>query len=154
MGNVQGNVILAGVATGPLLVLSKPISLWGGVEPSTGRIIDPRHPDHGTDISGSILVLPATIGSSSSSAIMLELLRQRHAPAAVLLGRVDVVRATLEVRVSNKAATRLYSKFGFAPAAVRKAYYPDNKEDALVMWAILSTEIQNSQNWVETRRLL
>lgn len=42
---------------------------------------------------------------------------------------------TLEVRVSNEPAKRLYQRFGFAPAGVRKAYYPDNREDALVMWA-------------------
>ena len=101
MGTVQGSVILAGSGAGPLVVLAKPISLWGGVEPSTGRIIDPRHPDHGKDISGSVLVLPATIGSSSSSAIMLELLRQRHAPAAVLLGRVDAI-LTLGIIVARE----------------------------------------------------
>ena len=101
MGTVQGSVILAGSGAGPLVVLAKPISLWGGVEPSTGRIIDPRHPDHGKDISGSVLVLPATIGSSSSSAIMLELLRQRHAPAAVVLGRVDAI-LTLGIIVARE----------------------------------------------------
>lgn len=101
MGTVQGSVILAGSGAGPLVVLAKPISLWGGVEPSTGRIIDPRHPDHGRDISGSVLVLPATIGSSSSSAIMLELLRQRHAPAAVVLGRVDAI-LTLGIIVARE----------------------------------------------------
>lgn len=42
---------------------------------------------------------------------------------------------TLEVRVSNTAAQALYQRFGFAPAGVRKAYYPDNQEDALIMWA-------------------
>jgi [ribosomal protein S18]-alanine N-acetyltransferase len=42
---------------------------------------------------------------------------------------------TLEVRVSNDRAQALYRRFGFAPAGVRKGYYPDNGEDALVMWA-------------------
>lgn len=42
---------------------------------------------------------------------------------------------TLEVRVSNGGAQDLYRRFGFVPAGVRKAYYPDNGEDALVMWA-------------------
>ncbi|MFQ5915659.1 MAG: ribosomal protein S18-alanine N-acetyltransferase [Nitrospinota bacterium] len=46
-------------------------------------------------------------------------------------------RATLEVRVSNGPAISLYTKFGFEPAAVRKRYYPDNREDALVMWSLL-----------------
>jgi [ribosomal protein S18]-alanine N-acetyltransferase len=42
---------------------------------------------------------------------------------------------TLEVRVSNTAAIALYQRFGFAPGGVRPRYYPDNDEDALIMWA-------------------
>jgi ribosomal-protein-alanine N-acetyltransferase len=42
---------------------------------------------------------------------------------------------TLEVRVSNDAAQALYRRFGFAPAGVRKNYYSDSNEDALIMWA-------------------
>jgi ribosomal-protein-alanine N-acetyltransferase len=42
---------------------------------------------------------------------------------------------TLEVRVSNTAAQALYRKFGFHPAGVRKNYYIETNEDALVMWA-------------------
>ncbi len=42
---------------------------------------------------------------------------------------------TLEVRMSNLAAQRLYGRFGFVPAGTRVAYYPDNGESALVMWA-------------------
>ncbi len=42
---------------------------------------------------------------------------------------------TLEVRMSNKPAQELYRKFGFAPAGVRKGYYAEVNEDALVMWA-------------------
>lgn len=42
---------------------------------------------------------------------------------------------TLEVRMSNDPAQGLYRKFGFAPAGVRKNYYAETNEDALVMWA-------------------
>ena len=42
---------------------------------------------------------------------------------------------TLEVRMSNRPAQELYRKFGFAPAGVRKGYYAEVNEDALVMWA-------------------
>ena len=42
---------------------------------------------------------------------------------------------TLEVRVSNTAAQALYRTFGFAPAGIRKGYYVETNEDALVMWA-------------------
>jgi ribosomal-protein-alanine N-acetyltransferase len=46
-------------------------------------------------------------------------------------------RMTLEVRVSNKAARQLYERLGFVAVGVRKGYYNDNHEDALIMWAEL-----------------
>ena len=42
---------------------------------------------------------------------------------------------TLEVRMSNDAAQGMYRRFGYAPAGVRKNYYAESNEDALVMWA-------------------
>lgn len=59
--------------------------------------------------------------------LVLELARRALAEGAVAL--------TLEVRVSNDAAQGLYRRFGFVPAGVRKAYYADTNEDALIMWA-------------------
>ena len=41
---------------------------------------------------------------------------------------------TLEVRLSNKGAQDLYRRFGYAPVGVRKGYYQETNEDALVMW--------------------
>ncbi len=41
---------------------------------------------------------------------------------------------TLEVRVSNEVAIRLYERAGFRPRGIRRAYYTDNREDALIMW--------------------
>lgn len=56
----------------------------------------------------------------------------------VALARESLVRGaqhmTLEVRVSNKGAQDLYRRFGFAPVGVRKNYYPETNEDAIVMW--------------------
>lgn len=43
-------------------------------------------------------------------------------------------RVTLEVRESNEAARNLYRKYGFSPAAIRRGYYTDNGENAIVMW--------------------
>jgi ribosomal-protein-alanine N-acetyltransferase len=54
--------------------------------------------------------------------------------AALFLG---AERMTLEVRVSNTIAQRLYAKLGFIPAGLRKQYYTDNGEDAIIMWAHL-----------------
>ena len=56
-----------------------------------GIIADPRHPQHGEPLSGRILVMERTIGSSSSSAIMLELLRNGVSPAGIVLGRPDAI---------------------------------------------------------------
>ena len=41
---------------------------------------------------------------------------------------------TLEVRVSNSGAIRLYEKLGFVARGIRRGYYTDNREDALIMW--------------------
>lgn len=46
---------------------------------------------------------------------------------------------TLEVRISNEAAIRMYEGFGFRSAGVRRGYYHDNKEDALIMWRTVGT---------------
>jgi ribosomal-protein-alanine N-acetyltransferase len=43
---------------------------------------------------------------------------------------------TLEVRTSNSAAIALYERFGFRPAGLRKRYYQDTGEDALIMWRV------------------
>ena len=51
------------------------------------------------------------------------------------LTRADLQRGyTLEVRVSNRAAIGLYERFGFVARGVRRGYYTDNREDALIMW--------------------
>ncbi len=100
-GSATGRVLVEGRGIGRLLRLRAPISLWGGLDPLSGRIVDPRHPDHGVETAGRVLLLPSTIGSSSSSAIMLELLRNGRAPAAVILGRMDAI-LTLGVIVARE----------------------------------------------------
>lgn len=87
-----GEVLVAGKAgSGPSLVLTAPISFWGGVDPKTGRIADVRHPQHGETIAGRVLFLPGTIGSSSASAVLLELVRGGRAPAAIVMHEPDAI---------------------------------------------------------------
>lgn len=93
MGVVTGRALVSGTGEGPLLRLGAPISFWGGVDPAGGRVADPRHPDHGAALAGTVLLVPSAVGSSSSSAIMLELLRNGVAPAAILMGRADAILA-------------------------------------------------------------
>ena len=90
---MRGRVLVAGSGRGPLLRLTHPISFWGGVDPVRGVISDPRHPQFGASLAGRVLAIPSAVGSSSSSAIMLELLREKTAPAAILLGRADAILA-------------------------------------------------------------
>lgn len=91
MTEIRGRMLFDGEAKGPFLRLGAPISFWGGVDPESGTIADPRHPDYRAEISGQVLAVPETIGSSSSGAIMLELLRNEKAPAALILGHVDAI---------------------------------------------------------------
>jgi uncharacterized protein len=112
---VTRRVLIDGEATGPLLRLDEPISFWGGVDPATSRLTDPRHPQRGVAIAGTILALAATRGSSSSSAIMLELLARGIAPAALLLGEPDAILA-LGVVVGREMGYRSIPVLG-VPAA-------------------------------------
>jgi predicted aconitase with swiveling domain len=90
--SVRGEILVTGEAgTGPALVLSAPISFWGGVDPKTGTIVDVRHPEHGAMIAGRVLFLPGTIGSSSASAVLMELVHNGHAPAALVLHEPDAI---------------------------------------------------------------
>ncbi len=73
------------------MALDAPISFWGGVDPSTSRIVDVRHPQHGQMIAGTVLLLPGTIGSSSASAVLLELIHRNIAPAALVLHEPDAI---------------------------------------------------------------
>lgn len=80
-----------GPIDGECLALTAPISFWGGVDPRSGLIIDARHPERGRDIAGTILALPGTIGSSSASAVLLELVHAGRAPAALLMDAPDAI---------------------------------------------------------------
>ncbi|KPH75485.1 aconitase X swivel domain-containing protein [Bosea vaviloviae] len=80
-----------GPASGLCLALTAPISFWGGVDPRSGTIIDARHPQLGEDITGTVLALPGTIGSSSASAVLLELVHAGKAPAALLMDAPDAI---------------------------------------------------------------
>jgi [ribosomal protein S18]-alanine N-acetyltransferase len=72
---------------------------------------------------------------------------------AHLFGEADRPDAqyTLEVRVSNAAAIRMYESFGFRAAGVRRGYYHDNREDALIMWRTVGADGGLAGEHVERR---
>jgi ribosomal-protein-alanine N-acetyltransferase len=61
---------------------------------------------------------------------------------------------TLEVRISNSVAQRLYVKYGFQPAGTRPRYYTDNGEDALIMWTESINTPEYQSRLSELRRQL
>ncbi len=65
--------------------------------------------------------------------------------------RMGAQAISLEVRVSNWGAQRLYSRFGFRPVGVRKGYYQETGEDALVMWA---DDVRSRDYRVQLRRTM
>jgi [ribosomal protein S18]-alanine N-acetyltransferase len=75
----------------------------------------------------TIAVDPAWHRHKVGSRLMLNLARQARGRAAKHL--------TLEVRVGNSGAQAMYRAFGFRPAGIRRNYYVETNEDALVMWA-------------------
>ncbi len=113
----MAEVLTGGPAAGPLIVLAEPLSFWGGVDPTTGAVIDPHHPQRGTNLSGCALLIGATKGSSSSTSTLLECVRVGTAPAVLLLTEPDSILV-----VGAAAAQEIY---GRGPTAVLLGEVPD-----------------------------
>jgi len=90
---MAGRALVHGWAEGPALVLSEPLSFWGGVDPESGLIIDGRHQQAGAGVTGTILFMPSGRGSSSSSAVLAEAIRAGTAPAGMVLLEPDGILA-------------------------------------------------------------
>ena len=86
---MEGRILVEGHATGPALVLDEPLSLWGGLDPATGVIVEANHPQRGSVVTGTILVMPSGRGSSSSATVLAEAIRAGTAPAGIVLGEPD-----------------------------------------------------------------
>ncbi len=84
--------LLPGTAEGRVLKLPS-LSLWGGVDPFSGRLTDPALPHCGESVKDRVLMVGEPVGSSSSSAVLLELLHAGNAPVAIVLGRADAIVA-------------------------------------------------------------
>lgn len=89
--------------TARALVLDEPLSLWGGMDPATGAVIDVRHPQRGAVLTGRAVVMAAGRGSSSSASVLAEAVRAGTAPAAILLGEQDLILA-----IGAEVAAELY----------------------------------------------
>src|SRR5579884_3369708 len=87
----KARALVEGTARGRAFRLTEPLSFWGGVDPTTGKIIDTHHPQQGAAISGSILLMPSGRGSSSSSSVLAESIRRGTAPIGIVLLHPDEI---------------------------------------------------------------
>jgi predicted aconitase with swiveling domain len=88
---ISGVPIVRGKAQGIALVSSEPLSMWGGLNPETGEIIDRRHPLSGEIVTGRILVLPHGRGSCSASGVLFESIRNETSPVGIIVSRLDPI---------------------------------------------------------------
>ena len=91
MQKLSSKVLIEGEAQAAILRLESDISFWGGVDPTSGLLIDRRHPQAGEHVDGKILAMTRSIGSSSGSSILLELLRLNCGPAGIILVEADFI---------------------------------------------------------------
>ncbi|GEO19046.1 cis-3-hydroxy-L-proline dehydratase [Microvirga aerophila] len=81
----HGRTLVAGDAKGELLSALVGLSFWGGVDPQTGVVIDQHHPLRNQSLAGRVLAIPSGRGSCSGSGVLLELILNGHAPAAIVI---------------------------------------------------------------------
>jgi predicted aconitase with swiveling domain len=100
---VGARALLPGRTEGTALVLDEPLSLWGGLDPGTGEIIDRRHPQSGIVAAGMVLVMPVGRGSSSTASVLAEAIRAGTAPTAIVMAEPDDI-----VLIGAMVAEELY----------------------------------------------
>ncbi|MHC8287271.1 aconitase X [Pseudomonas sp. XS1P51] len=98
--SLTGRSLVAGAAQGALLFADVGLSFWGGVDPYTGEIIDRHHPLSGEHLAGRVLAIPSGRGSCTGSSVLMELISNGHAPAALVLAEADEI-LTLGVLVAQ-----------------------------------------------------
>lgn len=91
------------VARGRVLILDEALSLWGGMDPATGELIDAHHPQRGANLAGRVVVMPSGRGSSSSASVLAEAVRARRSPAAFVLDEPDLI-----LSIGSAVAEELY----------------------------------------------
>ncbi len=104
---LQGKVVIPGEARGVALVGHEPLSFWGGYDWKTGEIIDRRHVLSGAIGRDKILAIPFTRGSSTTTAVLLEAIRAKTAPAAIITTDTDFFFALASVVAEELYASPL-----------------------------------------------
>jgi len=91
MKELKGRMVVDGEGQGRAIVTGEPFGFFGGVDPTTGIIIDAWHELHGESIKDKVFVFPEGRGSTVGAAIILELARTSSAPAAILNNSTEII---------------------------------------------------------------
>lgn len=90
---IQGDPLTSGSARGPVLFSDTALSFWGGVQPTSGEVIDRHHPLSGQIITGKVLAIPNGRGSCTGSSVLMEVILNGNGPAALVLEQADEILA-------------------------------------------------------------
>lgn len=90
---MESKCIFKGQASGKALKGKEPLSFWGGVDPSTGMVVDVHSDLFGEKLTGRILCLPRGAGSSSGCGVLMEMVRANTNPAAIVNIETEAVLA-------------------------------------------------------------
>ncbi|KVO73309.1 aconitase subunit 2 [Burkholderia ubonensis] len=101
---LSGDTLVAGNAFADVLVLDEPLSFWGGYDSAAGRIIDRGHPLVGASLAGRIMVMAHAKGSSSSSSVLAEAVRNGTGPVGIVLKERDLI-----ISIGAIVAAELYA---------------------------------------------
>ncbi len=123
---------------GPALVLEEGLSLWGGMDPASGEIIDAHHPQLGASLAHRIVVMPSGRGSSSSASVLAEAVRAGNAPAAFVLEEPDLI-----LSVGAAVAEELYG------VSVPVVVVEPEIRGGLVDGATVTIGVDGSVRWVD-----
>lgn len=88
---VKGLMPVKGQGEGEIIASDVPLSFWGGIDPSTGTVIDKYHPLHDKNVAGKIFVLSEGRGSCTGSGVLLEMILSNCAPNGIILREKDEI---------------------------------------------------------------
>ncbi|QAZ45326.1 aconitase X [Mesorhizobium sp. Pch-S] len=108
--------VLGGAAQGAVIATQEALSFWGGVDPTTACVIDVHHPLHGVCLTGAILMMPSSRGSCTGSGVLLDLVLNGRAPAALIFSEAEDV-LTLGALIASELFGKSLPVLRLAPQA-------------------------------------
>ena len=97
----NAEIIVKANVTGEIFECKEGLSFWGGVDPSTGCIVDVHHINNGNSLVGKLVLMPTSRGSCSGSGVLLQLMQNGLAPKALIFHEEEEI-LTLGAIVSDQ----------------------------------------------------